>query len=111
MQEKQESKRRFTRRIAAWPAWVKFHRSAKYLKGRTRDVSRGGAYVVLPAASDGQAGEVGRVGDVVDFILEVPTEPGEQYAVKPLNGRAEIVRVEDGKGGLAIRFSDEKNIP
>lgn len=106
MMEKPDSnKRRYPRKIAAWPAWVRFHRSAKYVKGHTRDVSPGGAYVVLPT-SDGAA-----AGDAVEYILGVPAQVGDHLVIEAVNGTAHIVRVERGPdGGLALRFLEEVKI-
>lgn len=108
MHNSTDGKRRYPRKIAAWPAWVKFHRSARYLKGKTRNVSRGGAYITLPLDETPIAGEP------VDFILGIPRDgDGEgEYAIQTVNGEALIVRVEVGPdGGIALRFVDEAEIP
>ncbi len=101
MQEGKQNSRRHVRKIAAWPAWLKFHRSAGY-------VSRGGAYVVLPSAN-GRAPFA--VGDSVDFLLGVPAEVGDHFVIEAVNGQAHVVRVERGAdGGLALRFVEETDI-
>ena len=98
------NKRRYPRKIAAWPAWVRFHSSARYVKGRTRDVSRGGAYVVLPV--DNAA-----AGDSVEYLLGVPAEDGDHFVIEAVNGNAHVVRVERGAdGGLALKFVEEVKI-
>jgi hypothetical protein len=99
-----DGKRQHPRKIAAWPAWVKFHRSARYLKGRTRDVSRGGAYVLLPL-DDAPA-----PGEPVEYILGVRREQDGQFVIQSVSGEAVIVRVEDGLGGIALRFAGERDI-
>jgi len=98
-------KRRHPRKIAAWPAWVRFHRSARFLKGRTENVSRGGAYIVMPV-EDGP-GENERV----EYILGVPSRDGERWAIQSVNGEATVVRVKRGPdGGLALRFLEERDL-
>ena len=105
MERATDNKRRYPRKIAAWPAWVRFHRSGRYVKGRTRDVSAGGAYVVMPAA-DGAA-----EGDAVEYILGVPAEVGDHLVIEAVNGTAHVVRVERGEdGGLALRFVEEVKV-
>lgn len=102
MEIRRPDTRRHPRKIAAWPAWVRFHSSAKYVKGRTRNVSGGGAYLVLPT-KDGAA-----TGEEVEYILGVPAEAGDHLVIEAVNGRAHIARVENGPdGGLAIRFVQE----
>ena len=99
------TKRRYPRKIAAWPAWVRFHQSAKYVKGHTRDVSPGGAYVVLPVDSEDCENEP------VEFIMGIPTRQGDHWAIQSVSGKATIVRVERGDdGGLALRFVAETQI-
>lgn len=98
-------KRRYPRKIAAWPAWVKFHRSARYLKGKTRDVSRGGAYVLLPLD------ETPLPGEPVEFIFGARREQDGQFVIQTVTGEALIVRVEEGQGGIALRFVSEEDIP
>ena len=98
-------KRRYPRKIAAWPAWVRFHRSSKFLQGRTENVSRGGAYIVMPID------ETAREGEDVEYILGVPGEDGDHMAVQAVNGEARVVRVKRGAdGGLALEFADERDI-
>lgn len=99
------TKRRHPRKIAAWPAWVRFHQSAKYVKGRTRDVSRGGAYIVMPVDSEDCENAP------VEFILGIPSRQGDHWAIQSVSGQATIVRVERGDdGGLALRFVDETDL-
>jgi hypothetical protein len=98
-------KRRHPRKIAAWPAWVRFHRSAKLLQGRTENVSRGGAYIVMPIDEGAYENES------VEYVLGVASEEGDHLAVQTVNGEATVVRVKRGAdGGLALRFADEKDI-
>jgi len=105
MSEPKQGKRRHVRKIAAWPAWLRFHRSASYIKGRTKNISRGGAYVVLPPA------EKGRVGEAVDFILAVPDADTGDFIIQTIDGEASVARVEEGDdGGLALRFIEEQDI-
>jgi hypothetical protein len=105
MEARQAETRRYPRKIAAWPAWVRFHSSAKYVKGRTRNVSGGGAYVVLPTR-DGVA-----EGDELEYVLGVPAEAGDHLVIEAVNGKAHVVRVENGPdGGLALRFVEEIDI-
>ncbi|MCD6404288.1 MAG: PilZ domain-containing protein [Planctomycetes bacterium] len=100
-----DHKRRYPRKIAAWTAWVRFHRSAKFVKGRTRNVSRRGMYVVVPLNDSPD------YGDQVEYILGVPTGEGDHLAIQAINGEAQVVRVERGDdGGLALEFADEEDI-
>jgi len=97
--------RRYPRKIAAWPAWVRFHRSARYVKGRTKDISRGGAYIVMPVDNGEYENEP------VDYILGVPIRQGDNWAIQSVSGEATVVRVQEGDGGgLALRFLDEKDL-
>ncbi|MHC4711882.1 MAG: PilZ domain-containing protein [Planctomycetota bacterium] len=97
--------RRYPRKIAAWPAWVRFHSSAKYVKGRTENVSRGGAYIVMPVD------EKTLENMPVEYILGVPGNEGDHWAIQAVNGEAVVVRIDRGPdGGLALRFLDEKDI-
>lgn len=97
--------RRHPRKIAAWPAWVRFHRSAKFLEGRTHDVSDGGAYIVMPI--DDSADE----SEHVEYVLGVPGKEGDSLAVETINGEATVMRVVKGEdGGLAIRFDSERDL-
>ena len=99
-------KRRYPRKIAAWPAWVRFHRSARYLPGRTRNVSRGGVYIALSLDDSIEAGEP------AEFILEVAEGKDGEVVIQTINGEASVVRVEKGPdGGIALRFAAEKDIP
>lgn len=105
MTNKPKGKRRHPRKIAAWPAWVKFHRSARYLKGKTANVSRGGAYITMPL--DGSPAE----GDAVSFILGMRGGDGGHYVIQAVSGEAEVVRVKKGAdGGLALKFASEEDI-
>lgn len=98
-------KRRHPRKIAAWPAWVRFHESARYLKGRTENVSRGGAYIVMPVADGLDENEP------VEYILGVPSRHGDHWAIQAVNGEATVVRVKRGvDGALALRFVEEKDL-
>lgn len=100
-----DGKRRHPRKIAAWPAWVRFHRSARYIKARTRDVSRGGMYITLPLETDVDREEP------VEYILGVPSREGDNYAIQAVNGEAQVMRVERGEtGGLALKFATEKDV-
>jgi len=99
-----DGKRRHIRKIAAWPAWVRLHGSARFAKGHTKNVSRGGAYVVVPL--DGACSE----GDEVDYVLGIRAEAGEHIVFQAVNGEAQVVRVEKTAEGLALRFAEEKDI-
>ncbi len=106
MPETMDGKRHHVRKIAAWSAWVRFHRSARYIKGQTRNVSRAGAYVVLPVDDSCQA------GDAVDFILAVPSGNDDHFVIQAVNGEGHIVRVDkDDRRGVAVRFESEQDIP
>ncbi len=97
--------RRYPRRIAAWPAWVRFHRSAQYIKGRTENVSRGGAYIVLPVDDGAQENAP------VEYILGVPSREGDNWAIQSVSGEAIVVRLKRGPdGALALRFVEERDI-
>jgi hypothetical protein len=101
-----DGKRRYPRKIAAWPAWVRFHRSARYLPGRTRNVSRGGAYIAISLDDAIEPGEP------VEFIFEVTEGKDGEVVIQTVSGEASVVRVEKGPdGGLALRFDAEKDIP
>lgn len=104
MSEKRDGKRRFPRKIAAWPAWVRFHRSARYLKGRTANVSRTGVYITLPVDDEMPEGEK------VDFVLGIPTRRDGHYVIQAVNGEATVIRIERGEG-FALDFTGEKDIP
>ena len=99
-----DGKRRHIRKIAAWPAWVRLHGNAKFIKGRTKNVSRGGAYLVVPL------GEACSAGAEVDYVLGIRAEAGEHIVFQAVNGEAEVVRVEKTGEGLALRFAEEKDI-
>lgn len=118
MSEVGNSRRRHPRKLAAWPAWVKFHRGARYLRGTTRDVSGGGTYIVVPMDDPPETGEP------VEYILGVPARKGDNFAIQSITGEAQVVRVEAGRpgrlegrggpgepGGLALRFMEERIIP
>jgi len=101
----QQQRRRHPRKIAAWPAWVRFHRSARFLKGRTRDVSRCGAYIVLPLEEDLPDGAS------VECRLGVRRQRGGGYVIQAVNGDARVVRsVPGAEGGLAVEFQKEMDV-
>ena len=105
MSESHKTRRRHPRKIAAWTAWVKFHRSSRRLEGKTANVSRGGAY--LTVSLDGSA----ETGDAVSFVFDVPDGDPDRYVVQSVSGEATVVRVERGaNGGVAIEFEDERDI-
>jgi hypothetical protein len=111
MEKQGGNKRRHPRKIAAWAAWLRFHSSARYVKGRTKNVSPGGAYVVLPSGNGAAGAQLPSVGDSVEFILGVPAAAGDHFVIEAVNGKADIVRVERGPGGgLALRFLAETDI-
>ncbi len=100
-----QGKRKHPRKIAAWQAWVRFHSSAPYVKGHTRDVSRGGAYITVALS------EAVEPGAPVDYILGVPMKEGDHWAIQTIDGEAQVVRAEDdGEGGVALKFVTERDI-